>query len=60
MARILTYPKGKMKACPHCKAVFEYYSHEVRPAVTIYAGETHDASYVECPLCHKNNYIGED
>lgn len=60
MAKILTYPKGTIKTCPHCKVVFEYYPHEVRPKCVEYAGEIHDASYVECPLCHKNNYIGED
>jgi phage FluMu protein Com len=60
MAKILTYPKGIIKTCPHCKVVFEYYPHEVRPAYIEYLGEIRDTSYVECPLCKRNNYIGED
>lgn len=60
MARILTYPKGKIKTCPCCKAVFEYYPHEERVDVKIHGGEVHNIFRVICPLCGKDNYIRED
>lgn len=60
MARILTYPKGKIKTCPCCKAVFEYYPHELRADVEEYHGEICGISYVVCPLCGKNNYLGKE
>lgn len=60
MAKILIYPKGTVKTCPHCKAIFEYYKHEVRARVEEYSGMIFDASYVECPLCNKKVCIGEN
>lgn len=60
MARILTYPKGKIKTCPHCKVVFEYYPLDVWSTKCIeFNGEIHYYSYVECPLCKRNNYLEE-
>ena len=60
MARILTYPKGKIKTCPHCKAVFEYYQHELWADVKVQAEEVYTLMRVVCPLCGRDNYLVED